>query len=146
MPDRSDPPPPAQPEAAAPAPEAPLGPARTDDAPIEAAIELARLLKDNKCEDILVLDVRSLSQVTDAIVIGTGTSERQMASTGEDIEELATSLDHPVMRSNTDARTTWVIVDCVDVVVHLFEPNTRAHYDLEMLWGDAPRIEWRRES
>jgi ribosome-associated protein len=110
----------------------------------EVAIEIARVLHDDKCSDIVVLDVTGLSHVSDYLVIGSGTSDRQMQSAGADAGAAAAKLGYNAYRRSTDDRTTWVLVDCVDVVVHILEPNTRAHYDLEMLWGDAPRIEWER--
>jgi ribosome-associated protein len=108
------------------------------------AVEAARMLADDKCEDIVLLDVRELSQVTDFIVIGTGTSERQMRSVLHHVEDLGAELGFSAYRSSADERATWLLADFVDVVVHVFEPNTRAHYDLEMLWGDATRLEWAR--
>lgn len=108
------------------------------------AIDAARLIRDDKCEDVLLLDVRELSQVTDFIVIGSGSSDRQMRSVIKHVEELSHERGHTVFRNNADERSTWLLADFVDVVVHLFEPNTRAHYDLEALWGDAPRLEWER--
>ena len=62
----------------------------------------------------------------------------------DDVNKLAAKMGYPVFRRDADDRTTWIVVDCVDVVLHVFEPNTRAHYDLEMLWADAPRVEWER--
>jgi ribosome-associated protein len=109
-----------------------------------AAIEVARLLDDDKCDDVLILDVQGLSQVSDYLVIASGTSDRQMRGAADDTAKLAGSLGWPVFRQNADDRTTWVVLDCVDLVVHIFEPNSRAHYDLEMLWGDAPRVAWDR--
>lgn len=106
------------------------------------ATEAARLVRADKCEQVVLLDVRELSQVTDFIVIGTGTSQRQMASALDHVEELARSLGFARHTENRDERSLWLLADFVDVVVHLFEPNTRAHYDLEMLWGDAPRVRW----
>ncbi len=106
------------------------------------AIDAARMLRDDKCEQIVLLDVRDLSQVTDYIIIGTGTSQRQMASTLDHIEDLGKEHGFDRHTESRDDRSLWLLADFVDVVVHLFEPNTRAHYDLEMLWGDAPRIEW----
>ena len=106
------------------------------------AIEAARLLRDNRCEGVVVLDVTGKSSVSDYIVIGTGTSDRQMRSTLEEVSELGETQGLPPARLNQDERAVWLLADCVDVVVHLFEPNTRAHYDLEMLWGDAGRVEW----
>lgn len=106
------------------------------------AIDVARSLRDDKCEDIVVLDVRGLSNVTDYVVIGSGTSQRQMGSALQHIEDLASNQRVGRLQSNRDDRELWLLADFVDVVVHLFEPNTRAYYDLEMLWGDAPRVEW----
>lgn len=109
------------------------------------AIEAARLMADLKCEDVVVLDVRGLSQVTRFMVIGTGTSERQMHSVSEDLAELGDTNDFPVFRKNDDRASTWTIVDFVDVTAHLFEPNARAFYDLENLWVDAKRVPWQRD-
>lgn len=110
------------------------------------AIDAARLCADDKCEDIVVLDVSGISHVTDFIVIGSGTSERQMRSVLKDIEDHGATCGFGVFRSSTDDRATWLLADFVDVVCHVFEPNVRAHYDLEMLWGDAPRIDWERST
>lgn len=110
----------------------------------ELAIEAARLLADDKCEDIALLDVTGLSQMSDFIIIASGTSDRQMRSAASDLIDLAAKLGHTTFRQSVDDRATWVIVDFVDVIAHIFEPNTRAHYDLEMLWSDAPRLAWER--
>ncbi len=115
-----------------------------DEATRTFAVSVARLAHDDKCEDVLLLDVRGLSQITDYLVIASGTSDRQMRAVLEHVKELGDSTGHPSFRTNTDQGGTWLLADFVDVVVHVFEPNTRAHYDLEMLWGDAPRIDWRR--
>ncbi len=108
------------------------------------AVAAARLCRDDHCEDVVLLDVRGVSAVTDYIVIATGTSDRQMRSVQHHIEELGVSTGNPPARSSADDRATWLVADFVDVVVHLFEPGTRSHYDLEMLWGDAPRVAWER--
>ncbi|MEN0021067.1 MAG: ribosome silencing factor [Planctomycetota bacterium] len=108
------------------------------------AIEAARLAKDDKCFNVCVLDVTSSSQVTEYIVLASGTSERQMRSTLDHIAELGESRGASAFRVSRDDSAYWLLADFVDVVVHLFEPNARAYYDLEMLWGDAPRVDWRR--
>lgn len=130
--------------------DAPPAP-RPDPAKAEAArrfaVEAARLLKDDKCENVAVLDLRGRSQVTEFFVVASGTSERQMRSAGEHVAELAESSGFPLFGGGArrpDA--AWILLDCVDVVVHIFEPEKRLYYDLEMLWGDAPRIEWERPS
>jgi len=110
----------------------------------ELAVDCARLLRDDKCEHIVVLDVRALSEVTDYIVVASGTSDRQMNSALDNVKELGEGRGWPSFKTSSDDRSTWLLADFVDVVVHLFEPNTRAYYDLEMMWGDAERVSWRR--
>lgn len=110
----------------------------------EFALDAARLIRDDKCEDVVLLDVRGMSQITDYVVIGSGTSERQMRSILHHVEELGAKKGFQAYRQNVDDRASWVLADFVDVVVHLFEPNTRAHYDLDNLWPDAKRLPWER--
>ena len=111
---------------------------------LDFAIEAARLLADRRCEDVLLLDVTGLSQVCDFILIGSGTSDRQMKSVAKELEDFGTDHDNPVFRSNRDTGLTWVVVDFVDLVAHLFEPDQRAYYDLESLWSDAESVDWQR--
>lgn len=108
------------------------------------AVDAARLASDDKCQDVVLLDVREICQVADYILICSGSSDRQMRTTAEEIGKLAERQGYPPFRQSVDDRTTWIVVDCVDIIVHIFEPNTRSHYDLEMLWADAPRVEWER--
>lgn len=108
------------------------------------AIEAARIARDDKCENVVVLDVRGLSQITKFIVIASGTSDRQMASVLDHVMTHAKEAGQGIFGRSADEGRTWLLADFVDVVVHLFEPNTRAHYDLEMLWGDAERVAWQR--
>lgn len=108
------------------------------------AVQCARMAHDDKCTEVVLLDVHGLSQVTDYILIASGTSDRQMASVLQHIVQLGQENGHPAFRSSVDQGATWLLADFVDLVVHIFEVNTRSHYDLEMLWGDAPRIAWER--
>ena len=108
------------------------------------AIEAARLLGDRHCEDVRVLDVRGLSQVCDFLVIATGTSDRQMKALADELAVLGKQRDHAPFRNSADPTATWIVVDFVTVVAHLFEPGQRAYYDLESLWSDAPQVVWAR--
>jgi len=108
------------------------------------AIDAARLLNDSHFQDVLLLDVRGLSEITDYVLIASGTSDRQIKSVGGDVEDLAKDAGFDRYGRDVDEDNTWLVLDFVDVIVHLFEPATRAHYDLEMMWGDAPQVEWRR--
>ena len=114
------------------------------DAACDFAVEAARLLADSHCDDIQIFDVRGVSPVTKYLIIASGTSDRQIKSVGGDVAELGRQRDFDKYGSDRDGSSTWVVIDLVEVMVHLFEPATRAHYDLEMMWGDAPRIPWRR--
>jgi ribosome silencing factor RsfS/YbeB/iojap len=107
-------------------------------------VQIARLLHDDKCTDIVVLNLKGVNPMWDYVIIGSGTSDRQMRSVLTHVCELGRTLGHEVFRRNSDERATWLLADFSDVIVHLFEPNTRAHYDLEMLWGDAERVAWER--
>jgi ribosome-associated protein len=113
-------------------------------ADLEFAMEAARLLADRHCEDVRLMDVRGLSQVCDYVLIGTGTSDRQMKSVAAELEDLGQERDNRAFRSNRDEGGTWIVVDFVNLVTHLFEPNMRAYYDLETLWADARTVDWQR--
>ena len=112
--------------------------------PRTLAIELARLALDRHCQDIVVLDLRGRSPVTDFFVIATGTSDRQMASLAREMDQTAASLGHKALSIGGLSQATWVLIDLFDVVVHLFDSDSRSYYDLEMLWGDVPKVRWKR--
>jgi len=107
------------------------------------AVEAARIASDNRGEDVLVLDLRGISPVTDFFVIFTGTSDRQMRSAAEEIVDAAARSDWKLLnRAGLDS-AKWVLLDFVDVVVHVFDVASRKYYDLELIWGDAPRVRWK---
>jgi ribosome-associated protein len=108
--------------------------------------QLCRELADNrKAEDIVILDLRKLSTVTDYFVIASGTSEPHLRAIADEIREKLKT-DHAVTTHTTDGSVqgSWLVLDYVDVIVHLMRPDARERYDLEGLWGDAPRVRPRR--
>ena len=105
------------------------------------ASEVGFLLAERHCEDVAILNVTGLSQVCDYVVVATGTSDRQMKSVASEVSKLGNEKNFPVFRKSVDNDATWIVVDFVTVVVHLFEPQRRAYYDLEDLWSDAKRVE-----
>lgn len=109
------------------------------------AIALARIADEQKTEDVAVLDLRGLSNLADYFVLGTGTSGRQMHATLDRIDEHAASLDRVALSREDGGGTSWLLADYVDVVVHLFDEEHRAYYDLDGLWGDAPRVAWQED-
>ncbi len=108
------------------------------------AIELARIVSDDKCEEVTVMDLRGLSPVTDYFVICSGTSDRQMRAAAEHTMEYGKKVGEPPFTKSGLDSATWILVDFINVVLHVFTPEHRSYYDLELLWGDAPRIEWQR--
>jgi ribosome-associated protein len=110
------------------------------------AIEAARLASDSHCEDVVILDLRGISPVTDYFVVATGTSSRQMRSVADDIALFGKSIGQPVWQKAGMDSSQWVLLDFVDLVVHLFDTQARGYYDLELMWGEAPHVEWARES
>ncbi|MSR29286.1 MAG: ribosome silencing factor [Phycisphaerales bacterium] len=107
------------------------------------AVDAAVLMSELKCSDVAVIDLVGRSPICDLVVIGSGTSQRQMRSVGEAIDKMGKERGSPVWRSDADSGASWLVFDFVDVVVHLFEPGQRAFYDLEGIWPDAPRVSWR---
>ncbi len=108
------------------------------------AIEAARLAQDRHCTDVRLLDVRGLSHVCDFVLVASGTSDRQVKSVGAEMEDLGVEHEMTQFRTTADPASTWVVVDFVDVVVHLFEPARRAYYDLDDLWVDATEVNFAR--
>jgi ribosome-associated protein len=107
---------------------------------------LCRELADNKkAEDITILDVRKLSSVTDYFVIGSGTSEPHLRAIVDEITDRLRE-EHGVRPKAVDGtlKAAWVVLDFFDVIVHVMRNDVREHYDLEALWGDAPRVKPRK--
>jgi ribosome-associated protein len=103
---------------------------------------LCREFADNKkAENLLVLDVRKLSSVTDYFVIASGTSQPHLRAI---VEEISSRLrdEHDLRPARAEGATggNWVVLDYFDVIVHVMHTETRARYDLEGLWGDAKKV------
>ena len=108
----------------------------------EVAVAAARAAADRQAEDIVILDVHELIVITDLFVICTGTSDRQVRTVVEEVEKALRALGHKPVRREGEQEARWVLLDYVDVVVHVFAEEEREYYDLERLWRDAPRVSW----
>ena len=107
---------------------------------------LCRELADNKkAENIVILELLELSSVTDYFVICTGTSEPHLRAIVEEITDKLREA-HALRPRAMDGtlQTAWVVLDFFDVIVHVMRADVREHYDLEGLWGDAPRLRTRK--
>jgi ribosome-associated protein len=105
----------------------------------------AAAASSKKADDIVALDVGDILSITDAFVISSASNTRQVRTIVEEVEKAMK--EHASTPPNSvegydDA--TWVLLDYGDVVVHVFLDETRAYYELERLWTDAPRIDWER--
>ena len=100
----------------------------------------AELSLEKKCEEVKILDVRGLTSITDFFVIVTADSERKAKAAAEHmIDELKEDGERPAHVEGMDAMR-WILLDYIDVVVHIFMPDERGFYDLESLWSDAPLL------
>jgi ribosome-associated protein len=116
---------------------------RKSDAARKLAVLAARTAEEYNATDILVLDLREVSPVTDYFVVCTGTSGRQMRTLSEELVRRTKAGGERVWRRAGEESAQWVVLDFVDVVVHIFDAYHRRYYDLELIWGGAPRIDWR---
>ena len=108
---------------------------------------LCRDLADNKkAEDIVILDLRKISTITDYFVICTGTSEPHLRAIVNEIQEHLEE-DQQISARGTDGTvdTSWVVLDYFDVIVHVMRKDVRELYKLEDLWGDAPLVKTRKK-
>jgi ribosome-associated protein len=111
----------------------------------EAAVAAARAAAAKQAEHITILDVHGLIVITDYFVICSGATERQVRTIVEEIERALRDLGRKPVRREGESERRWVLLDYVDLVVHVFTEQEREYYDLERLWGDAPRSAWEDE-
>jgi len=89
-----------------------------------------------------VLDMRPVTPITDFFVICSGNNDRQVAKIQEAVEERLRGLGAKPLRREGERFRRWVLLDYVDLVVHIFLQEDRDYYELERLWKDAPRLVW----
>ena len=110
------------------------------DAAKAFAIAAAKVAAERHCSDIVVLDLSGKSPATDFFVIATGTSDRQMRTVADEISEAAREQHFQRFGRAGYEQARWILLDYVDVVIHIFDSEYRDYYDLELLWGDAEKM------
>jgi len=110
----------------------------------------AALAADEKLgKDTVLLDVGTLVGITDIFVITSGSNYRQVRAIVEEIQEQMLLLDGPKVETiegrEYQEGSIWVLLDYGGFIVHVFDEETRAIYDLERLWNDCPRIKWQED-
>lgn len=107
----------------------------------QLAREIAQLTLNRKAFDVTVLDVRGLSTATDFFVIASGATDIQIRAIRRAIEEGLQPKGIKALHIEGEKTASWLLMDYVDVVVHIMQPRVRDYYNLEALWGDAPSEE-----
>ena len=107
----------------------------------EKALLVTRFALEKKARDLVVMEVRDVTSIGDYFVICAGSSDRQVQSIAQGIEENLSEAGHPPLSVEGVHRGHWVLMDFSDVIVHIFYEPVREFYDLEGLWGHAPRVE-----
>ncbi|KAA9158587.1 ribosome silencing factor [Amycolatopsis acidicola] len=106
----------------------------------EMASVAAHAAADKKATDVVVLDVSDQLVITDAFVIASAPNERQVGAIVDSVEEKLRVAGHKPVRREGAREGRWVLLDYVDVVVHVQHDEERSFYGLERLWKDCPRI------
>jgi ribosome-associated protein len=109
--------------------------------PQELLAEIARYADEKKAADVLELDLRGVVGYTDWFVICSGNTERQTKAIHDGILE-GCKREHGILPRRVEGlgKGDWILMDYLDVVVHIFTPATREYYRLEQLWGEVPSV------
>ncbi len=109
---------------------------------LEQARLIAGLAQEKLAEDIVILDLRPVCAYTDFFVLCTGRNPRQTAAILADVQRRL-KREHGLRPRSVEgaAQGDWILADYLDVVLHVFTPETRGYYGLEELWGDMPSVE-----
>ena len=103
---------------------------------LELALEAAKALEERLGKDIRVLDVRGISNLTDYCVVASGTSAPHLKALTTEVQHSMKQRGIPARRSGLP-ESGWVVVDCLDAVIHIFAPEARVYYAIETLWKGA---------
>jgi ribosome-associated protein len=109
---------------------------------LDLAVRCAHVAQDNKARDILILDMRGITPIYDFLLLCTGTSRRQNHTLAEEIDAALRSAGEKRESIEGYEASRWIVQDYGDLVIHVFDADTRQYYALEDLWADAPRIDW----
>lgn len=110
---------------------------------LDRVIAAAKTAEENKAGDIVILDVRELTKAFDYFLIVTGSSKRQLYAVGDEIQKkLAGEMGDECLSVAGHTEGKWIVIDYGDIIVHLFEAETRKYYALEELWGKGIKIDY----
>ena len=109
-------------------------------APEAVARRAAQLVHDMKAQDVVLLDLKGVTDMSDYFLIATGTSDTHVRAIAQHVELEMKKAGAPAHHVEGAEQGRWALLDFVDVVVHVFHPTLRNFYQLERLWGDAREV------
>jgi len=113
----------------------------TGPEPLARAVRIAKAAVDLKAENVVALDVREVASFADVFILATGGSDRHVRAIADAVKGVVEELGEPPLGIEGYDEGRWLLLDLGDVIVHVFQSEVRAHYDLERLWSEAPRLE-----
>ena len=109
---------------------------------LDQARRIAGIAQDKLADDVVILDMRPVCVYTDFFVVCSGRNPRQVKSIWDDVHVRLKQDERLLPRAvDGERESTWIVADYLDVVLHVFTPDTRGYYRLEDLWGDVPNVE-----
>jgi ribosome-associated protein len=105
------------------------------------ALLIAEAARERLAEDVVALDVREAVSFADTFVVATGRSDRHVQSIGDGVAEALAQTGEKPLGIEGYQEGRWLLMDFSDVIVHVFQPDVRRHYDLERLWSDATPLD-----
>jgi len=109
----------------------------------ELALACAEAADETKADNVRIFDLRGISTLTDYMVVCSGNSQPHLKAITRDIEgKIREKGGSNALHTEGKAATRWVVIDFVDVMVHVLDEELREHYALEDLWGDAKEVAW----
>lgn len=111
---------------------------------LERATMCARVAAENKAKNIVVLDMRDITPLYDYFILTTGASRRQIHTIAEEVDAAMHAEGERRLGIEGYESARWVVQDYGNIVVHVFDAETRDYFGLEDLWADAKRVDWER--
>lgn len=112
---------------------------------LKKAKDIARITDNKNAKNIVILDLRRAGFITDFFVIVSGTSDTHINAIADSVERELKIKGEKINHIEKDTKNTWVLLDYIDVVIHIFHEETRKYYNLERLWGDTKIIRWQEK-
>jgi len=114
------------------------------ETPRQLALIAAEICDDKKAKDIIILDVRKITTISDYFIVCSTSNERQARAIAEDLRLKMRELGQSEMGVEGMKDGRWVLQDFADIVLHVFHESQREFYDIEGLWADAKQVRWKK--